>query len=188
MTDKEQMMWQRAFTTFGTADMKNLDQDRYGVIIPYLCQLDGVEVECLGDGRCGNVEKIRWNGGFAAMKEYVIQDEDEKLVPSHVYEHELKVFYRLEALWDRYVPRLLFYNPWSCRPSIGMEVGQPMDDDIEKWADKDKEKMRKTIAEIRKEGFKQNDLRGANFVRLDNEYIDMIDFEDVVEISPPKRI
>ena len=58
-----------------------------------------------------------------------------------------------------------------------------MDNDIDKWADEDKEKMRKTIAEIRKEGFKQNDLRGANFVRLDSGYIAMIDFEDVVEIS-----
>ena len=59
-----------------------------------------------------------------------------------------------------------------------------MDNDIDKWADKDKEKMRKTIAEIRNKGFKQNDLRGDNFVRLSNSgYIAMIDFEDVVEIS-----
>ena len=58
-----------------------------------------------------------------------------------------------------------------------------MDNDIDKWADKDKEKMRETIAEIRKEGFKQKDLKGDNFVRLNSGYIAMIDFEDVVEIS-----
>lgn len=60
-----------------------------------------------------------------------------------------------------------------------------MNNDIDKWADEDKEKMRKTIAEIRKEGFEQNDLRGSNFVRLNSVYIAMIDF---VEISPPKKI
>jgi len=183
MTDEEQMMWQRAFTGLGNADMKYLDQDQYGVIVPYLCQLEGAESESLGEGRCGTVKKIRWNGDFAAMKEYVFQDEDDKRVPSDVYEHELKVFYRLEALWGRCVPRLLFRNPWSCRPSIGMEVGQPMDNDIDSWVDEDKEKMRETIAEIKNEGFKQNDLKGANFVRLNSGYIAMIDFEDVVQIS-----
>ena len=190
MTDKEQNMWQRAFTGMGTAAMKYIDKDEDGVITPYLSQIRA-EVEILGVGRCGTVKKIRWNGGFSAMKEYLpfqndelfyLEEEDERS-PSDVYEHELKVFYRLEALWGRYVPRLLFRNPWNCRPSIGMEVGQPMDNDIDKWADEDKEKMRKTIAEIRNKGFKQNDLRGDNFVRLNSGYIAMIDFEDVVEIS-----
>ena len=69
MTDEEQMIWQRAFTGLGNADMKYFDQDQYGVIIPYLCQLEGAEVESLGVGRCGTVKKIRWNDGFAAMKE-----------------------------------------------------------------------------------------------------------------------
>ena len=58
-----------------------------------------------------------------------------------------------------------------------------MDDDIENWAEADRQKRRETIAKIKEEGFRQNDLRGANFVRLDNGSIAMIDFEDVVEIS-----
>ena len=184
MTDEEQMIWQRAFTGLGNADMKYFDQDQYGVIIPYLCQLEGAEVESLGVGRCGTVKKIRWNDGFAAMKEYVLlQHEDDKRIPYDVYEHELKVLYRLKSLWGQYLPHLLFHNPWSCRPSIGMEVGQRMDYDIEKWAEADKEEMRKTIAKIEEKGFKQTDCRGANFVRLDNGSIAMIDFEEVVEIS-----
>lgn len=188
MTNEEQMMWQRAFTGLGNADQKYLDQDQNKVIIPYLCQLEGAEVGPLGDGRCGTVKKIRWNGGFAAMKEYVFQHEDDERIPSDVYEHELKVFYRLKALWGTYVPRLLFHNPWSSCPSIGMEVGQPMAYDIEKWTEEDRQQLNNTIDKIKKEGFKQNDLRGANFVRLDSGYIAMIDFEDVVEISPPERI
>ena len=184
MTDEEQMMWQRAFTGLGNADMKYLDQDQYKVIVPYLCQLDErAELESLGYGRCGTVKKIRWNGDFAAMKEYVLQHEDDERIPSDVYEHELKVFYRLKALWGTYVPRLLFHNPWSSCPSIGMEVGEPMDDDIEKWAEEDRERLNDTIAKIKEEGFEQNDMRGTNFVRLDSGYIAMIDFEDVVEIS-----
>ena len=184
MIDEEQMMWQRAFTGLGNADMKKyLDQDQDGVIIPYLCQLEGAEVESLGVGRCGTVKKIRWNDGFAAMKEYVLQHEDDPRIPSDVYEHELKVFYRLKSLWGQYVPRLLFHNPWSCRPSIGLEVGQPMDYDFEKWVEADKENMRETIAKIEEKGFKQDDCRAANFVRLDNGSIAMIDFEAVVEIS-----
>ena len=184
MTDEEQMMWQRAFTGLGNADMKYLDQDQDGVIIPYLCQLEGAEVESLGNGRCGTVKKIRWNNNFAAMKEYVLQHEDDPRIPSDVYEHELEVFYRLKSLWGQYVPRLLFHNPWSCCPSIGMEVGVPMDYDFEKWDEADKEKMRETIDKIEEKGFKQDDCRAANFVRLDNGSIAMIDFEAVVEISP----
>ena len=129
------------------------------------------------------MKKIRWKNGFAAMKEYVLQHDDDDRIPSDVYEHKLKVFYRLKSLWGQYVPRLLFHNAWSYRPSIGMEVGQPMDNDIEKWAEADKEKMRKTIAKIEEKGFEQTDCRGANFVRLDNGSIAMIDFEEVVEIS-----
>ena len=190
MTDKEQNMWQRAFTGMGTADMKYLDKNEDGVITPYLSQIRA-EVEILGVGRCGTVKKIRWNGGFSAMKEYLpfqndelfyLEEEDERS-PSDVYEHELKVFYRLKKLWGQYVPRLLFHSPWTYRPSIGMEVGQPMDDDIDNWAEADRQKRRETIAKIKEEGFRQNDLRGANFVRLDNGSIAMIDFEDVVEIS-----
>ena len=156
-------MWQRAFTGLGNADKKYLDEDQNGVIIPYLCQLEGVEVECLGTGRCGTVKKIRWNGGFAAMKEYVLKHEDER-TPYDVYEHELKVFYRLQALWGKYVPRLLFHSPWSSCPSIGMEVGQPMDYDIEKWTEEDRQQMNHTIAKLKGEGFEQNDMRGTNFV------------------------
>jgi hypothetical protein len=54
MTDEEQMMWQRALTGLGkNADLKYLDQDQDGVIIPYLCQLEGTEVGSLGFGRWG---------------------------------------------------------------------------------------------------------------------------------------
>ena len=183
MTNEEQMMWQRAFTGLGNADMKYLDQDQDGVIIPYLHQLEGVDVENLGNGRCGTVKKIRWNNGFAAMKEFDLQQADNNLIPYDVYKHELKVFYRLKSLWGQFVPRLLFHNSWSCRPSIGMEVGQPMDDDFDKWTEEDKEKMRQTIAKIEEKGFRQDDCRTSNFVRLKNGSIAMIDFEAVVEIS-----
>ena len=183
MTNEEQMMWQRAFTGLGNADMKYLDQDQDGVIIPYLHQLKEVEVESLGNGRCGTVKKIRWNNGFAAMKEYVLDQEDDNILPCDVYEHELKVFYRLKSLWGQYVPRLLFHTSWSCCPSIGMEVGQPMDHDFNKWTEEDKDKMRKTIAKIEEKGLTQDDCRASNFVRLDNGSIAMIDFEAVVEIS-----
>ena len=74
--------------------MKCLDQDQFGVFIPYLCQLDRAEVKFLGEGRCGTAKKIRWNGGFAAMKLYVLQDEDDRGILSDVYEHRLKVLYR----------------------------------------------------------------------------------------------
>ena len=121
-------------------------------------------MESLGHGRCGTVKKIRWNDGFAAMKEYMLQHEDDPRIPSDVYEHELKVFYCLKSLWGQYEPRLLFHNPWSCCPSIGMEVGVPMDYDFEKWAEADKHKLKDTIAKIKEEGFEFND-------------------EDVVEIS-----
>ena len=169
--------------------MEYLDQDQDGVIIPYLCQL--------GEVRCGTVtkitgswekirgawEKIRWNGGFAAMKQYDFQHEHDERIASDVHDHDLKVFYGLKSLWGRYIPRLLFHSPWSSCPSIGIEVGQPMDWDDEKWAEADKNQLKDTIAKIKEEGFELNDLRGDNFVRLDNGYIAMIDFEDVVEIS-----
>ena len=184
MTNEEQMMWQRAFTGLGNAaDRKYLDEDQNGVIIPYLCQLEGVEAECLGEGRCGTVKKIKWNGGFAAMKEYDLQHEEDERIPFDVYEHELEVFYSLKELWGEYVPRLLFHSPWSSCPSIGMEVGQPMAYDIDEWTEKDRQHMNETIAKLDGEGFKQNDMRGSNFVRLDNGHIAMIDFEEVVKIS-----
>ncbi len=65
----------------------------------------------------------------------------------------------------------------------GVEVGQPIDSDIDKWEEEDKIKMKETIADVKKKGFRQNDLRGYNFVRLDSRYLAMILFEDVVEIS-----
>ncbi len=183
MTNEEQMMWQRAFTGLGNAHQKYLDQDQDEVIIPYLCQLEGVEVGSRGKGSRGTVKKIRWNGGFDAMKEYVLQHQGDERIPSDVDEHEVKVFYRLKALWGTFVPRLLFHNPWNSCPLIGMEVVEPMDYDIENWAEEDRERLKDTIAKIKEEGFEQNDMKGTNFVRLDSGYIAMIDFEDVVEIS-----
>ena len=40
-----------------------------------------------------------------------------------------------------------------------------------------------TIAKLDGEGFKQNDMRGSNFVRLDNGHIAMINFEEVDKTS-----
>ena len=58
MTDEEQIMWQRALTGLGNADMKYLDQNQDRVIIPYLCQLEGAELKNVGFGRCRTVKKI----------------------------------------------------------------------------------------------------------------------------------
>ena len=98
------------------------------------------------------------------MKQYDFQHEDDERIASDVHEHHLKVFYGLKSLWGRYIRRLLFHSPWSSCPSIGIEVGQPMDLDDEKWAEADKHKLKDTIAKIKEEGFEFND-------------------EDVVEIS-----
>ena len=58
-----------------------------------------------------------------------------------------------------------------------------MPDDFIEWDPHDIEKRNKTIKAFEEKGFKQTDMRGANFVRLDGGHIAMIDFEDVVKMK-----
>eukprot|EP01083_Nonionella_stella_P083475 230857_1 len=149
MTDEEQMAWQRAFVGGNTAHydkahrMLCLDIDMSGVITPYICYLEDV-VETLGDGRCGEVKKIKWKGGYAALKRFELIDPDDDRCPLDVCEREVKIYYALESLWGEHVPGLLFKCPWSWYPAIGVEVGEPMPDDYDEWSAADLEKKRNT--------------------------------------------
>ena len=49
--------------------------DAYG-FVPFFHQIKHV-VEDLGVGRCGTVKKIQWANGFAALKEYVLDPEED---------------------------------------------------------------------------------------------------------------
>ena len=186
MTDEEQMAWQRAFVGGNTAHydkahrMLCLDIDMSGVITPYICYLEDV-VETLGNGRCGEVKKIKWRGGYAALKRFELIDPDDDRCPLDVCEREVKIYYALESLWGKHVPRLLFKCPWSWYPAIGVEVGEPMPDDYDEWSAADLEKKRKTDEAIKGFGYVQMDDRGSNYVRLAGEKIAMIDFEVLEE-------
>jgi hypothetical protein len=161
-------------------------KDKYGVI-PYFDQIEEV-LGVLGHGRCGTVSKIKWGKGYAALKEFVMQPESEDDRYFYdVYEHELKVLDNLRPLWGKYVPALLFHKPWPTSPVIGLQLGEPIDEDeIEDWPKEDQIKMEETIAKVRALGWEQEDHRGTNFVRLvdqDGEKrIAMIDFESLVPV------
>ena len=186
MTDAEQMAWQRAFTGLKRTHFREnqyIRKDEHGVGEPYICHLhdlpNAIEI---GHGRCGFVKQIDWYGTNVAMKEFVLdRSEDDYRDPYEVYEHEVKVFYRLKSLWGTHVPRLIFNNPWRWRPSLGMELGEQMEADTDDWEDQDKLLLKETIDAIKKLGYVQKDMKGSNFVRL-RGCIAMIDFEEVVEV------
>jgi hypothetical protein len=173
----------RAIST-NEADLADSFQgkDKYGVI-PYFDQIEEV-LEVLGHGRCGTVSKIKWGKGYAALKEFVIQDDRYFY---DVYEFELKVLDNLRPLWGKYVPALLFHKPWPTSPVIGLQLGEPIEeDDIEDWPEEDQVKVKETIAKVKALGWEQEDHRGTNFVRLVDQdgikRIAMIDFESLVPV------
>ena len=83
-----------------------------------------------------------------------------------VYEHELKVLWSLESLWGTHVPTLLFHKPWASSPMIGLQLGEQLPDDIKDWPHEDWKKACESIEKVKKLGWIQTDVRGANFVRL----------------------
>jgi hypothetical protein len=159
-------------------------KDKYGVI-PYFDQI-GEPLEVLGYGRCGTVSKIKWGKEYAALKEFVIQPESEDDRYFYdVYEYELEVLHNLRPLWGKYVPALLFHKPWATSPVIGLQLGEPIEEDyIGNWPKEDQVKVEETIAEVKALGWEQADYRGTNFVRLvgqdGTKRIAMIDFESLV--------
>ena len=70
---------------------------------------------------------------------------------------------------------------------LGYQLGEPLVDDMTKWHEDDFKSACETIEKVRNLGWVQDDMRGANFVRLmgpDNvERIAMIDFESLVEAT-----
>ena len=137
----------------------------------------------LGHGRCGTVKKIKWGNGFAAVKGYLNIDGEDGRYFYDVYEKELKIICDLQDLWGVYVPELVFIKPWPTNPCIGLQLGQPIQEDsIHKWSYEDQKLLQETINAIEKKGYRQTDMRGSNFVRLEQKgkyTIAMIDFESV---------
>ena len=173
MTDEEQDVFQEMI--MGKSDD-----------IPLLSQIKPQEV--LGHGRCGNVTKVKYQGQLCAMKEFVLDDDDER-DPFEVYEKELKIMQELQG----YVPKLHFRCPWPLRPTIGMELGEPMPDDFDKWSDEQLEELDLLKEDVRKRGYVQGDDKGRNYIRLTGRkdtkpQIVMIDFEmfEKVEVTNDK--
>jgi hypothetical protein len=136
-------------------------------------------VEVLGRGRSGEVTKVVWNAQPVALKTFILQFDDNRSLES-VYEHELEY----QELWGKHVPELLFHKPWPTSPMIGLELGEPLPDDMSKLSDTDRQKANESVAKIRELGWHQNDVRGANFVRLKSNKIAMIDFESMEKVPP----
>ena len=67
---------------------------------------------------------------------------------------------------------------------IGMELGEPLPGDMLKWSDIDNHKAAETIRNIRELGWEQQDIRGANFERLKNLPMAMIDFKSTIRVLP----
>jgi hypothetical protein len=151
----------------------------------------GESLGLLGAGRCGQVKKVAWGSEYAALKEFsfrVTATDDEPRYFFDVYEKELDILLNLEKLWGTHVPALLFHKPWVTLPLIGLQLGEPIEEDnISLWSKEDQEMVQETIAKVKEHGWEQTDLRGRNFVRLNGlggkKYIAMIDFESLVPID-----
>lgn len=160
--------------------------DTFGMAIPWFDQI-GDTLEVLGRGRTGNVTKVVWNSRHIALKTFVLQFDDSRSLQS-VYQHELDVLWSLRELWGMHVPTLLFHKPWPTSPLIGLELGEPLEDNMSDWPEKDRQEARETMEKIRELGWYQQDVRGANFVRLkgldQKDRIAMIDFESM-DRAPP---
>jgi hypothetical protein len=155
--------------------------DEYGVI-PWFWQINETNSQVLGVGRAGKVTKVQWNGQDVALKTFILRHDDERSLQD-VYKHELDVVCSLRSLWGKYVPTLLFHKPWQTSPMIGLQLGEQLEDDMSKWSKEDYKSAEATMKEVEKLGWEQEDVRGANFIRLtgpDNiKRIAMIDFESV---------
>lgn len=157
--------------------------DKYGVAVPWLYQI-GKELELLATGRSGSLTKNMWDGKPVAVKTFVLQKDDDRSFYD-VYRHECKVLVALESLWGTHVPRFLFRHPWKTSPMIGLQLGEPLCDDMSIWDEEDRKKADETIEQVAALGWEQHDMRGSNFVRLrkgNRDYIAMVDFEFVKEI------
>ena len=155
--------------------------DANGVVVPWLDQISVAEAT-LGKGRSGTVTKSRWGNQFIAVKTFSLHDADDTRDPIAIYSHEIDVLNSLEELWGTYVPRLFFRLPWPTSPMIGMQLGEPMPDDFDKWTAEDLVRRDAAVAAVKALGWVQTDFRGANFVRLAADgngtgFIAMIDFE-----------
>jgi hypothetical protein len=155
--------------------------DEYGVI-PWFEQIDETNSQVLGIGRSSKVTKVQWKGQDVALKTFSLQHDDERSLHD-VYKHELDVVCSLRPLWGKYVPTLLFHKPWQTSPMIGLQLGEQLEDDMSKWTEEDYKSAEATMEEVEKLGWEQEDVRGANFIRLtgpDNiKRIAMIDFESL---------
>jgi hypothetical protein len=154
--------------------------DEFGMEIPWFDQI-GDTLEVLGRGRSSEVTKVVWNAQPVALKTFILQFDDSRSLES-VYEHELDVLRELQDLWGKHVPELLFHKPWPTSPMIGFELGEPLPDDMSKWSNIDLQKANESVQKIRELGWHQNDVRGANFVRLKGNKIAMIDFESMEKV------
>ena len=158
--------------------------DKYGVAVPWLYQI-GKRLDLLGTGRSGSVTRNMWGGKPVAVKTFVLQEDDDRSFYD-VYRHECKVLVSLKPLWGTHVPRLLFRHPWKTSPMIGLQLGEPLGDDMSTWDADDRKKAEETIEKVAALGWIQHDMRGSNFVRLNegrNDYVAMIDFESVEKIQ-----
>lgn len=156
--------------------------DEFGMTIPWFDQI-GETIEVLGQGRSGNVTKVVWRAEPVALKTFTLQFDDDRSLES-VYEHELEVLRTLRELWGEQVPELKFHKPWPTSPMIGLELGEPLPDDMSTWSDGDLQKANETVERIRERGWHQTDIKGANFVRLKGNKIAMIDFESMEKVLP----
>jgi hypothetical protein len=154
--------------------------DEFGMEIPWFDQI-GDTLEVLGRGRSSEVTKVVWNAQPVALKTFILQFDDSRSLES-VYEHELDVLRELQELWGKHVPELLFHKPWPTSPMIGLELGEPLPDDMSTWSDTDLQKANESVQKLREIGWYQNDVRGANFVRLKGSKIAMIDFESMEKV------
>ena len=82
---------------------------------------------------------------------------------------------------------IIIYRATS--PLVGLELGEPLPDDMSTWDEADVQKANETMEKIRELGWYQEDVRGANFVRLKGalgqaDRIVMIDFESMKKEEP----
>jgi hypothetical protein len=164
---------------------KPMATDEYGVI-PWFDQIDSTHAQVLGVGRAGRVTQVKWKGKDVALKTFSLQHDDERHLHD-IYHHELEVLHSLRSLWGTHVPALLFHIPWATSPMIGLQLGEQLQDDMSEWTEEDRKCAEDTMEKVKELGWEQEDVRGANFVRLTGldgvARIAMIDFESVVKMT-----
>lgn len=163
-------MWQHALSPYKESVVEDnvhyLGRDEDGILVPYLHQLkeeEKVKEGLLGEGRCGEVRKIPWKDGYAAVKHFRkgddMNDEKDQIEPINAYKHELEVFRALKSVCGVYIPELLFHTSWvAWRPSIGMELGAEMPDDFDKWSSDDTRMRDEAMEAVSNLGYEQDDM------------------------------